>query len=160
MELPPQDAFLDESLLKSIEKLVKVLSRSGLSSFEYEYDGQDTKHKLRFHYHAQEARVDVQHSLLTPCSEEVPAAVQEEHLCWITAPLVGTAYLAAKPGDAPFVKEGDVVQAGQVLLILEAMKVMNPVKATISGTVAKVQVKDADPVEYGQHLIAIKPIGL
>ncbi len=160
MELPPQDAFLNECLLKSIEKLVKVLSRSGLSAFEYEYDGQDTKHKLRFHYHAQEVRVDVQHPLVTPFSEEVPAAVQEEHFCWITAPLVGTAYLAAKPGDAPFVKEGDVVQAGQVILILEAMKVMNPVKATISGTVTKVQVKDADPVEYGQHLIAIKPIGL
>lgn len=73
----------------------------------------------------------------------------------LTSPMVGTVYVAAEPGGTPFVKVGDTVKAGQTVLIIEAMKVMNPIKAPRSGTVVQVYVADAQPVEYGEPLMVI-----
>ncbi len=73
----------------------------------------------------------------------------------LTSPMVGRAYLAPEPGAAPFVKEGDSVKAGQTLLIIEAMKVMNPITATSGGVVRRILVEDAQPVEFGEALIVI-----
>ena len=69
--------------------------------------------------------------------------------------MVGTAYLTAEPGADPFVKVGDKVKAGDTLLIVEAMKVMNPIAATKDGTVQQVLVENAQPVEYDQPLVVI-----
>lgn len=73
----------------------------------------------------------------------------------VTSPMVGTVYMASEPGAAPFVKVGDKVKAGDTLLIIEAMKVMNPIKATTGGTVTDILVKDASPVEFGETLLLI-----
>jgi acetyl-CoA carboxylase biotin carboxyl carrier protein len=73
----------------------------------------------------------------------------------ITAPLVGTFYRAPGPGEPPFVEVGDVVSEGQQVGIVEAMKLMNPVEATHSGTVAEVLVEDGEMVEYSQPLIVL-----
>lgn len=73
----------------------------------------------------------------------------------VMAPLVGTFYTAASPEDPPFIKVGDRVEAGTVVCIIEAMKVMNEVKAGISGTVAEVLVENAHPVEFGTKLFRI-----
>jgi acetyl-CoA carboxylase biotin carboxyl carrier protein len=73
----------------------------------------------------------------------------------MTSPMVGTAYLSPKPGDPAFVKVGDSVKEGQTVLIIEAMKVMNPIKANKSGKVSEILVKDAQPVEFGQPLLVI-----
>ena len=69
--------------------------------------------------------------------------------------MVGTAYLTAEPGADPFVKVGDKVKAGDTLLIVEAMKVMNPIAATKDGTVQQILVENAQPVEYDQPLVVI-----
>jgi len=74
----------------------------------------------------------------------------------VTSPMVGTAYVAAEPGSPPFVKVGDTVKAGQTLLIIEAMKVMNPIKAPKAGRVSQVLVADAQPVEFGEVLMVIE----
>ncbi len=74
----------------------------------------------------------------------------------VTSPMVGTAYVAAEPGASPFVKPGDSVKAGQTVMIIEAMKVMNPIKAPRSGTVGQVLVADAQPVEFGEVLLIIE----
>ena len=73
----------------------------------------------------------------------------------IRSPMVGTVYLAPEPGAPNFVSEGDQVKNGQTLLIIEAMKVMNPITATKAGVVKKVLVENAQPVEFDQPLIAI-----
>jgi acetyl-CoA carboxylase biotin carboxyl carrier protein len=73
----------------------------------------------------------------------------------VTSPMVGTAYLAPDPGAAPFVKVGDRVSVGETLLIIEAMKVMNPIRAPHSGTVKQIVVVDAQPVEYGDVLLVV-----
>jgi acetyl-CoA carboxylase biotin carboxyl carrier protein len=86
----------------------------------------------------------------------VPPAVEEE-LHSVKSPIVGTFYEAPSPGSLPFVKPGDQVAAGQVLCIIEAMKLMNEIESDASGEVVKVLVNNGQPVEYGQPLFAIRP---
>jgi acetyl-CoA carboxylase biotin carboxyl carrier protein len=74
----------------------------------------------------------------------------------VTSPMVGTAYTAAEPGAAAYVKVGDRIAKGQTLLIIEAMKVMNPIAAPHGGTVTEIYVQDGRPVEYGEVLMVIQ----
>lgn len=74
----------------------------------------------------------------------------------VKSPMVGTAYLAPEPGKPPFVSVGDKVTAGQTLLIIEAMKTFNPIKAPKAGTVAQVLVENAQPVEFGEPLLIVE----
>lgn len=86
-----------------------------------------------------------------------PAAPPEEELHMVKSPIVGTFYEAPAPGAPPFVKPGDMVQAGQVLCIIEAMKLMNEIEADVAGEVVKTVAANGQPVEYGQPLFAIRP---
>jgi acetyl-CoA carboxylase biotin carboxyl carrier protein len=86
-----------------------------------------------------------------------PSAAVEEELHTVKSPIVGTFYEAPGPGALPFVKAGDQVAAGQVLCIIEAMKLMNEIESDASGEVVKVLVNNGQPVEYGQPLFAIRP---
>ena len=74
----------------------------------------------------------------------------------VPAPMVGTIYLAAAPGAAPFIEVGQTVQEGQTLLIIEAMKTMNQIPSPRAGTVSAILVEDAQPVEYGEPLVVIE----
>ena len=74
----------------------------------------------------------------------------------VTSPIVGTAYLAPEPGKPNFVAVGDKVTAGQTLLIIEAMKTFNPIKAPKAGTVARILIENAQPVEYGEPLMIVE----
>jgi acetyl-CoA carboxylase biotin carboxyl carrier protein len=76
----------------------------------------------------------------------------------IKSPLVGTFYRAPSPGAPPFVEEGDIVSKGQVLCIIEALKVMNEIESDIDGKVVKILVENGEPVEYGQELFYIEPL--
>lgn len=87
---------------------------------------------------------------------DAPDTVAHAHPGAVTSPMVGTAYMASEPGAASFVKKGDTVQAGDTLMIIEAMKVMNPIKAETAGTVTQILVKDAQPVEFGDVLMVIE----
>jgi acetyl-CoA carboxylase biotin carboxyl carrier protein len=84
---------------------------------------------------------------------EVPAA---QHPGAVKSPMVGTVYLSAEPGSKPFVSPGDSVREGDTLLIVEAMKVMNPIVATRAGTVRQILVVDAQPVEFDQPLVIVE----
>jgi acetyl-CoA carboxylase biotin carboxyl carrier protein len=86
----------------------------------------------------------------TPAAEPAPIAANA-----IRSPMVGTAYLHPEPGAEPFVKVGDKVKAGQTLLIIEAMKVMNPIAAPADGTVQQILIENAQPVEFDQPLLVI-----
>ena len=84
------------------------------------------------------------------------AASAAAHPGAVTSPIVGIAYLASEPGAPPFVRIGDSVSEGQTLLIIEAMKVMNQIRAPHAGRLAKVLIADAEPVEYGAALMLIE----
>ena len=86
----------------------------------------------------------------------IAAASAADHPGAVTSPIVGIAYLASEPGAAPFVRVGDSVSEGQTLLIIEAMKVMNQIRAPRAGRVARIFVEDAELVEYGAALMLIE----
>jgi acetyl-CoA carboxylase biotin carboxyl carrier protein len=87
----------------------------------------------------------------------VPAApLQEENLHIVKSPIVGTFYEAPSPGAPPFVKVGDVVELGQVLCIVEAMKLLNEIESDMAGEIVKKMASNGQPIEYGQELFAIK----
>ena len=85
------------------------------------------------------------------------AAAPEEGLHIVRSPIVGTFYESPSPGSPPFVKPGDVVEAGQILCIVEAMKLMNEIESDVAGEIVKRLVANNAPIEYGQELFAIKP---
>jgi acetyl-CoA carboxylase biotin carboxyl carrier protein len=89
--------------------------------------------------------------VLTPADEEVDFAV-------LKSPIVGTFYRASEPGAKPFAEVGDTVRKGQVLCIIEAMKLMNEINSDVDGEVVKVYVENGQPVQYGERLFAIKPL--
>jgi len=86
-----------------------------------------------------------------------PAPPAEEGLHTVHSPIVGTFYESPSPGSPPFVKAGDTVEAGQVLCIVEAMKLMNEIEADIGGEIVKKLVGNGQPIEYGQDLFIIRP---
>ena len=86
-----------------------------------------------------------------------PAPEPEEELHGVRSPIVGTFYESPSPGSPPFVKAGDEVSVGQVLCIVEAMKLMNEIESDIAGEVVKKLVANGQPIEYGQELFAIRP---
>ncbi len=91
----------------------------------------------------------------TPVSVAEEATEDEEHV--VKSPMVGTFYAASSPDDEPFVSEGSTVKKGDVLCIVEAMKLMNEIEAEYDGVVQKILVKNAQPLEYGQPIFVITP---
>jgi acetyl-CoA carboxylase biotin carboxyl carrier protein len=85
----------------------------------------------------------------------VPAAEQGLHT--VRSPIVGTFYECPSPGSPPFVKTGDMVEVGQILCIVEAMKLMNEIEADVAGEIVKKLVANGQPIEYGQELFVIRP---
>lgn len=93
----------------------------------------------------------------SPAPVAAPSAPpEEENLHYVKSPIVGTYYESPSPGSPPFIKVGDTVKEGQVLCIVEAMKLMNEIEADASGEVVKILVSNGAPVEYGMPLFAIR----
>ena len=92
----------------------------------------------------------------TKIQEEVVLANDEETVT-IKAPLVGTYYTSSKPDSTPFISEGDTIRKGQIICIIEAMKIFNEIESEISGKVLKILINNGTPVEYDQDLIVIAP---
>jgi acetyl-CoA carboxylase biotin carboxyl carrier protein len=92
----------------------------------------------------------------TPAASTAPAAVEEE-LHMVKSPIVGTFYESPSPGAPPFVKIGDSVEVGQVLCIVEAMKLLNEIECDMAGEIVKKLASNGQPIEYGQELFAIRP---
>jgi acetyl-CoA carboxylase biotin carboxyl carrier protein len=88
-----------------------------------------------------------------PAAAEAPAPAAGDV---VKSPMVGTAFLQSSPGADPFVKPGDKVKSGQTLLIIEAMKTMNPIPAPRDGTVVEILINDAEPVEFGEPLVVLE----
>jgi len=90
-------------------------------------------------------------------ADPAPVPAADEHI--IKSPIVGTFYAGPSPDAGPFVRVGDMVEAGQTICIIEAMKLMNEIEADIAGEVAGVMVENGQPVEYGEPLFALRPTG-
>ena len=118
-----------KNLLKAVKKLTEVLKKTNLTKNLENYDNLEKVGNKR---------------------------IQIKHDNAITSPMVGTVYLSPEPKAKSFIKQGQTVKKGDTLLIIEAMKTFNPIKAKESGKVEKILVNDSEPVEYCQPLIVIK----
>ncbi|MES1152103.1 MAG: acetyl-CoA carboxylase biotin carboxyl carrier protein [Dongia sp.] len=142
---------VDEALVR---KLAALLKDTGLSEIEFESEGR------RIRVNSGQAAGTVIHAPVAaaPIAAAPAAAAKPEGppAGALTSPMVGTAYLSPEPNAAAFVKAGDRVNKGQTVLIIEAMKVMNPILAPTSGVVREILISDGQPVEFGEALMIIQ----
>ncbi len=141
-----------------IRELAQLLDETGLTEIEFERDGE----RVRVARQAQVMAVAPYRST----APETPASVigaetkapsdPTKHPGLVSSPMVGTAYRAPEPGARPFVDVGSQVQAGDTLLIVEAMKTMNQIPAPRAGTVIQILIEDGQPVEFGEPLMIIE----
>ena len=142
---------------KLVRELAELLNETGLTEIEVE----DGDRKIKVARHAAAVQMTAPAAMAAPAAAPAmpmtaaaaePAAIDPGAL---KSPMVGTCYLSADPTSAPFIAIGQQVKAGDTLVIIEAMKVMNPITATSAGTVKAILVENAQPVEYDQPLVVI-----
>jgi acetyl-CoA carboxylase biotin carboxyl carrier protein len=142
----------------TIDQVVELAVRHNLAELEVEAAGTRIR-VVREHAPGQTSpRAEVAAiaaALPQPTSD---TAESTAHLLTVEAPMVGTFYRAPKPDAPPFVTEGDVVKEGQVLCIVEAMKLMNEIEAKSAGRIVKVVAENGQPVEFGQPLFLMDPL--
>lgn len=157
---------------KELKELIEFLIEKDIAEFELERG--DVKVRIKRGADAQAAPV-ISHIMAAPSAATpppvsyappvghppaappaAPAAEPQEELHIVKSPIVGTYYESPAPGAPPFIKPGDVVTAGQVLCIIEAMKLMNEIESDASGEIVKMLASNGKPVEYGQPLFAIR----
>jgi acetyl-CoA carboxylase biotin carboxyl carrier protein len=141
-----------------IETLAELLQRTGLT--EIELAEGDSRIRVVREPQALVTTVPAAAAAPVPTSaareDATYHAAAEDHPGAVRAPMVGTVYLTPEPGAPPFISVGAEVRDGDTLLIIEAMKVMNPIRAPRSGRIAKLLVTNGDPVEYGELLLIIE----
>jgi acetyl-CoA carboxylase biotin carboxyl carrier protein len=143
----------------SIDQVVELAVRHNLA--ELEVEGAGTRIRIvREHAPAASGpRVEGAPAIPAPLQQPAPESVESTaHLLTVEAPMVGTFYRSPKPDAPPFVTEGDVVKEGQVICIVEAMKLMNEIESKVAGRIAKVVVENGQPVEFGQALFLVEPL--
>jgi acetyl-CoA carboxylase biotin carboxyl carrier protein len=160
--------------LEEIKQLIEFIKSHDLSEFELEQDGVKIRIKGGSNHHQVVAVPHIPAALPimaaapmaaapgTPApAQPAPAAPAGEgdagELCIVKSPIVGTFYRAAEPDAKPFISVGDTVRKGQVLCIIEAMKLMNEIDSEYDGEVTNIYVENGQAVQYGERLFAIKP---
>lgn len=150
---------------KAIKQLAKILDETGLNEIEVaEGDQMIRVNKgmmmagAPMAMSAAPAPINMSSDPTVPQSanKEMPAAITSEHPGALSSPMVGTAYSSPEPNAPNFVKKGESVNEGDTVLIIEAMKVMNPIKAHKGGTVTQVLFENGQPVEFGDVLVVIE----
>ena len=158
VETPSIDARL-------VRKLADILKDTGLSEIEVEHAGLKIRVARELTVAAQATYVQAPAQAPTyapapvaaaPAAEAPPAVSTRAVGDIVKSPMVGTVYMSPQPGADAFIKVGDTVTAGQTLLIVEAMKTMNPIAATKAGKVVEILVADAQPVEFGEPLVIVE----
>ena len=158
--------------LDEIKQLIEFIKANDLTEFELEQDGNRLRVKIGGDHHmvvaAQApaampmipAPIPPPATTATPAGPAAPSTPVDDdgaEVAILKSPIVGTFYRSAEPGSKPFVSVGDTVRKGQVLCIIEAMKLMNEIDSEYDGEVTSVYVENGQPVQYGERLFAIKP---
>ena len=146
--------------LKELKDLIALMNENQLTELEIEREG--VKVRLRKGGGGEEGvmieRLSAPHAAMLPAGPvPVPDVPAKPAGTEIKSPMVGTFYRAPAPEAPPFVEVGQEIQVGQVLCILEAMKLMNEIKSEIKGRIVQIVVENAQPVEFGQPLFIIEP---
>ncbi|NEZ47630.1 acetyl-CoA carboxylase biotin carboxyl carrier protein [Clostridium niameyense] len=146
---------------KEIECIIKAVSESNLSSLDIECDGVSIKMKKEKDIVCDKIISKDQLPLTEDkynVEEIVEEEIEDENYVTVVSPIVGTFYESSGVGKEPYVKVGDKIKKGDILCIVEAMKVMNEIESEIDGEVVSILVKNEDMVEYGEDLFKIRPL--
>jgi len=153
--------------LDEIKQLIEFIKANELSEFELEHDGVKIRIKSGTSHHvvtvpqvavAAPVMTSVPAPAVAPAAPAAaPLADEGGELAIVKSPIVGTFYRAAEPGAKAFASVGDVVRKGQVLCIIEAMKLMNEIDSEYDGEITSVYVENGQAVQYGERLFAIRP---
>jgi oxaloacetate decarboxylase (Na+ extruding) subunit alpha len=149
-------ASVDKARAERIREVVRIVQEAGIGELTIEEDGMRVSVRSTSDAPAAAA---VSAPLALPEPGDGPVLRPSNGFVRVESPMVGTFYRAPEPGSPPFVEEGDVVAAGQTLCILEAMKLMNEVKSDLEAVVRRIHVDNAQPVEFGQVLFELEPLG-
>lgn len=145
--------------LEDLKELIELLKETDITELQVEKDG--TKVKIKREKYLQSFEISAQKPSVVPLQEtlvkEIIAEDAEPRLITITSPIVGTFYRSPSPEAASFIEIGQRVKKGQVLCIIEAMKLMNEIESESDGIVVKALVENGQPVEYGEPLFLIDP---
>jgi acetyl-CoA carboxylase biotin carboxyl carrier protein len=150
-----------DSSRREIEDLVEVLNRYQLTELEFEKKGVRIRLKRDHLPVAAPRQAESSNTGAAVPPSERPASQysgESTHFLTVTSPIVGTFYRSPSPDTDPYVEEGDLVKKGQVLCIVEAMKLMNEIEAETDGKIVKILVESTTPVEFGQPLYLIDPL--
>lgn len=144
--------------IKEIAELIQIIEQSGIEEFELERSGVRIRVKKgKAHTTNQPVIETAGETPAAAIAAETPvAATQDESIAVFKAPIIGTFYIAPKPDAEPFVKVGETVSRGQVLCIIEAMKIFNQIESDLDGEVVRILAESGQPVEYGQPLFEIR----
>jgi acetyl-CoA carboxylase biotin carboxyl carrier protein len=152
---------MPDSSRREIEDLVELLNRYHLTELEFEKKGVRIRVRRDPVHNFTSPTIDVEktaEAVSRSLPQTSPQPSESSHFLTITSPIVGTFYRASSPDADPYVEEGALVKKGQVLCIVEAMKLMNEIEAEADGKVIKVLVESTTPVEFGQPLFLIDPL--
>lgn len=149
--------------LNELKELIKLIRDSDIQELELEKSGFKVRLKKKDTYPYSPAKESKTIPTYHPADiEERPIAVPEErgekNLATITSPIVGTFYRAPSPDASPYVEVGDSVKKGQILCVVEAMKLMNEIESDVDGKISEILAENAHPVEYGEPLFLIEPL--
>ena len=139
---------------EAIRSLANLLNETGLTDIEIAEGDKRIRVTKSITVHSVAAPAGA--AAAPVAAAPVAAAAPAERAGVVKSPMVGTAYLCPSPGTPAFISKGATVKAGDTILIIEAMKVMNPIKADKAGVIADILIKDAQPVEFGQPLVVIE----
>jgi len=149
---------VDRARAERIREVVQIVQDTGIDEITVEDQGMRVSVRRSVEEAAAASAATAAEVAALPAEPEPAAPRALPGFVRVESPMVGTFYRAARPGEPPFVEEGDPVSPGQTLCILEAMKLMNEVKAEIEAVVRKIHVENAAPVEYGQLLLELEPV--
>ena len=144
--------------LKEIKEIVNLMNQNDLAEIEVEREGVKLKIKRSGGIIEQVVRPATVAAAPAATAAQPVAAAPGKDTKNITSPMVGTFYRSPSPEAPPFVESGQIVEVGQVVCIVEAMKLMNEIKSEIKGKIVEVPVENAEPVEFGQALFVIEPV--
>jgi len=143
--------------LDDIKNLIELLQNSDITELQIEKEGSKLRIKREKYLSAYESAVTVSRPAAAPIAGKAEAVVEEQKLITINSPIVGIYYSAQSPESPPFVTVGARVTKGQVLCIVEAMKLMNEIESDADGVIAKILIENGQPVEYGEPLFLVDP---
>ncbi len=143
--------------LDEIKNLIELLKETDITELMIEKEGSKLKIKREKFFSSYEAVPSVVKNVQKEMQEPKEFVVEDQKLATITSPIVGIFYSATSPEGPPFVEVGSQVKKGQVLCIVEAMKLMNEIECDADGTIAKILIENGQPVEYGEPLFLVDP---